>query len=187
MQARAQKTLFKVGDKAVYPAQGVAEVISIEEKDIAGQRQQVLRAAHPRHQPQDHGAGRQRAERRSAAADQREGDPRDLRDPARAHDRFRQPDLEPPLPRLHGQDQDRIGLRRRRGHARPVPPQGREVAVLRRAPHARDRARADRQRDRRRRARRAKKKFRRRSSRSSRPTDRSRSMDRHASVRAQRR
>jgi CarD family transcriptional regulator len=45
MQARAQKTLFKVGDKAVYPAQGVAEVISIEEKDIAGQRQQfyVLR------------------------------------------------------------------------------------------------------------------------------------------------
>ena len=36
---------FKVGDKAVYPAQGVAEVIRIEEKDIAGMRQQfyVLR------------------------------------------------------------------------------------------------------------------------------------------------
>jgi len=36
---------FKVGDKAVYPAQGVAEVISIDEKDIAGQRQRfyVLR------------------------------------------------------------------------------------------------------------------------------------------------
>ena len=30
---------FKVGDKAVYPAQGVAEVIDIEEKDIAGTRQ----------------------------------------------------------------------------------------------------------------------------------------------------
>jgi len=30
---------FKVGDKAVYPAQGVAEVISIEERDIAGTRQ----------------------------------------------------------------------------------------------------------------------------------------------------
>ena len=29
---------FKVGDKAVYPAQGVAEVTSIEEKDIAGKR-----------------------------------------------------------------------------------------------------------------------------------------------------
>ena len=29
---------FKVGDKAVYPAQGVAEVIKIEEKDIAGKR-----------------------------------------------------------------------------------------------------------------------------------------------------
>lgn len=45
MQARTQKPLFKVGDKAVYPAQGVAEVISIEEKDIAGNRQQfyVLR------------------------------------------------------------------------------------------------------------------------------------------------
>jgi CarD family transcriptional regulator len=36
---------FKVGDKAVYPAQGVAEVIKIEEKDIAGTRQRfyVLR------------------------------------------------------------------------------------------------------------------------------------------------
>jgi CarD family transcriptional regulator len=36
---------FSVGDKAVYPAQGVAEVIRIEEKDIAGNRQRfyVLR------------------------------------------------------------------------------------------------------------------------------------------------
>lgn len=36
---------FKVGDKAVYPAAGVAEVIRIEEKDIAGSRQKfyVLR------------------------------------------------------------------------------------------------------------------------------------------------
>ena len=36
---------FKVGDKAVYPAQGVAEVVRIEEKDIAGVRQKfyVLR------------------------------------------------------------------------------------------------------------------------------------------------
>ncbi len=36
---------FKVGDKAVYPAQGVAEVIRIEEKDLGGSRQQfyVLR------------------------------------------------------------------------------------------------------------------------------------------------
>lgn len=39
MQARMQKQEFKVGDMAVYPAQGVAEVISIEEKDIAGNRQ----------------------------------------------------------------------------------------------------------------------------------------------------
>lgn len=38
MQARTDKNAFKVGDKAVYPAQGVAEVISIEEKDIAGNR-----------------------------------------------------------------------------------------------------------------------------------------------------
>ena len=38
MQARTPKPLFKVGDKAVYPAQGVAEVISIEDKDIAGSR-----------------------------------------------------------------------------------------------------------------------------------------------------
>src|SRR5260370_11712409 len=44
MQARTD-VKFKVGDKAVYPAQGVAEVISIEEKDIAGSRQRfyVLR------------------------------------------------------------------------------------------------------------------------------------------------
>src|SRR6476660_10273737 len=44
MQARTD-VKFKVGDKAVYPAQGVAEVISIDEKDIAGSRQRfyVLR------------------------------------------------------------------------------------------------------------------------------------------------
>src|SRR5437016_9156712 len=44
MQARTD-VKFKVGDKAVYPPQGVAEVISIEDKDIAGQRQRfyVLR------------------------------------------------------------------------------------------------------------------------------------------------
>jgi CarD family transcriptional regulator len=35
----SQEVKFKVGDKAVYPAQGVAEVISIDEKDIAGSRQ----------------------------------------------------------------------------------------------------------------------------------------------------
>jgi CarD family transcriptional regulator len=40
-----QEIEFKVGDKAVYPAQGVAEVISIDEKEIAGARQRfyVLR------------------------------------------------------------------------------------------------------------------------------------------------
>lgn len=41
----AQSHQFQVGDKAVYPAQGVAEIVSIEEKDIAGNRMQfyVLR------------------------------------------------------------------------------------------------------------------------------------------------
>lgn len=41
----ATDVAFKVGDKAVYPNQGVAEVIQIEEKDIAGVRQRfyVLR------------------------------------------------------------------------------------------------------------------------------------------------
>jgi len=34
MQSR--KHTFKVGDKAIYPARGVAEVVSIEDKDIAG-------------------------------------------------------------------------------------------------------------------------------------------------------
>ena len=45
MQSRTRPPSFKIGDKAVYPAQGVAEVTSIEEKDIAGKRMQfyVLR------------------------------------------------------------------------------------------------------------------------------------------------
>src|SRR5688500_13517100 len=47
MATIAQRTepRFKVGDKAVYPAQGVAEVIGVEERDIAGNRQRfyVLR------------------------------------------------------------------------------------------------------------------------------------------------
>lgn len=45
MQQAITGTEFKVGDKAVYPAQGVAEVVSIEERDIAGARQRfyVLR------------------------------------------------------------------------------------------------------------------------------------------------
>ena len=47
---------FKVGDKAVYPAQGVAEVVRIEEKDIAGNSAALLRPSHPRHRSQDHGA-----------------------------------------------------------------------------------------------------------------------------------
>jgi CarD family transcriptional regulator len=38
MQGRSD-IQFKVGDKAVYPARGVAEVVKIEEKDIAGSRQ----------------------------------------------------------------------------------------------------------------------------------------------------
>jgi len=38
MQAESD-VKFKVGDKAVYPTRGVAEVIRIEEKDIAGKRQ----------------------------------------------------------------------------------------------------------------------------------------------------
>lgn len=40
-----QEAEFKVGDKAVYPAQGVAEVVSIDERDIAGNLQKfyVLR------------------------------------------------------------------------------------------------------------------------------------------------
>lgn len=44
MQAATQHQ-FKVGDKAVYPARGVAEVVSIEEKDFGGSKKQfyVLR------------------------------------------------------------------------------------------------------------------------------------------------
>ncbi len=45
MQQEQGISEFKVGDKAVYPAQGVAEVISIEEREIAGSKQRfyVLR------------------------------------------------------------------------------------------------------------------------------------------------
>jgi CarD family transcriptional regulator len=41
----AVDTDFKVGDKAVYPSRGVAEIVSIDEKDIGGKRQRfyVLR------------------------------------------------------------------------------------------------------------------------------------------------
>ena len=39
MQARSE-VQFKVGDKAVYPAQGVGEVVRVVELDIAGKRQQ---------------------------------------------------------------------------------------------------------------------------------------------------
>lgn len=44
MQASTE-TKFKVGDKAVYPARGVAEVVSIETKEIAGNKMEfyVLR------------------------------------------------------------------------------------------------------------------------------------------------
>ena len=38
MQAAPLQHTFKVGDKAVYPARGVAEIVSIEEKEIAGSR-----------------------------------------------------------------------------------------------------------------------------------------------------
>ncbi len=37
-QAKVEPS-FKVGDKAVYPAQGVAEVIKVEDREIAGQKQ----------------------------------------------------------------------------------------------------------------------------------------------------
>jgi CarD family transcriptional regulator len=45
VEAKAPADDFKVGDKAVYPARGVAEVVSIDEKDIGGKRQKfyVLR------------------------------------------------------------------------------------------------------------------------------------------------
>jgi CarD family transcriptional regulator len=38
-QATATPVNFKVGDKAVYPGQGVGEVMGIEHKEVAGQRQ----------------------------------------------------------------------------------------------------------------------------------------------------
>ena len=39
MQATQASPNFKVGDKAVYPGQGVGEVMGIEHKEVAGQRQ----------------------------------------------------------------------------------------------------------------------------------------------------
>jgi CarD family transcriptional regulator len=35
---KTQGVAFQIGDRAVYPAHGVAEVVAIESKDIAGQR-----------------------------------------------------------------------------------------------------------------------------------------------------
>ena len=39
MQSTQVSPSFKVGDKAVYPGQGVGEVLGIEHKEVAGQRQ----------------------------------------------------------------------------------------------------------------------------------------------------
>jgi CarD family transcriptional regulator len=39
MQSTQVSPSFKVGDKAVYPGQGVGEVMGIEHKEVAGQRQ----------------------------------------------------------------------------------------------------------------------------------------------------
>ena len=51
MQA-SPEVQFKVGDMAVYPAQGVAEVISIDEKDIAGRGQRQDAKPKARHHRQ---------------------------------------------------------------------------------------------------------------------------------------
>src|SRR5574342_1402064 len=39
IQMSHSSPMFKVGDKAVYPGQGVGEVMGIEHKEVAGQRQ----------------------------------------------------------------------------------------------------------------------------------------------------
>ena len=44
----ASLSTFRIGDRAVYPAHGVAEIVAIESKEIAGQRRDfyVLRVVH---------------------------------------------------------------------------------------------------------------------------------------------
>ena len=56
MQARTD-VKFKVGDKAVYPAQGVAEVDQHRGEGHRRAAPALLRPPHPRHRPQDHGPG----------------------------------------------------------------------------------------------------------------------------------
>ncbi len=132
---------FKVGDKAVYPAQGVAEVIQIEEKDIAGSRQRfyVLRILDTDRKSWCRSPTRRR---RSTSGDKRSRDSRNFRHLERAHHRVRQPDVEPPLPRLHGQDQDGLDLRRRGSAARSLSLVDGQAAFVRRAPAVLDTARS---------------------------------------------
>jgi CarD family transcriptional regulator len=46
--AASLSATFRIGDRAVYPAHGVAEIVAIETKEIAGQRKEfyVLRVVH---------------------------------------------------------------------------------------------------------------------------------------------
>jgi hypothetical protein len=141
---------FKVGDKAVYPARGVAEVVSIEEKDIGGKRQKLLRPSPPRHgrtrswcpvsnaapdrPPEAHGRGSESV--RSSAS-------------SRSRDVIaRHPDLEPPLPRPGREDRHRLDRRGGRGPPGSHPSAHREgPALLQRASDARARPPAPHQGD----------------------------------------
>ena len=57
---------FTIGDKAVYPSQGVAEVIGIEKKEVYGKIQNFYVLRGPGHRPAHPGADRQGGSGRAA-------------------------------------------------------------------------------------------------------------------------
>ena len=103
---------FRIGDKAVYPAHGVAEVTGIETKEIGGKKLSfyILRILENgmRIMVPIKNVGRGRP----ALRVQQERGQRGLRHPEDARSLGRRADVEPSLPRVHGEDQDGLASSR---------------------------------------------------------------------------
>jgi hypothetical protein len=109
---------FKVGDLAVYPAQGIGMVQAIETKSISGGKKEsfyVLRIL-------DTGVTIMIPMGNVEQVGQ---------DSPEQRCRNRPPAVEQALPPVHGQAQVRISFRNRRGVAEPSPSQGREGPLFR--------------------------------------------------------
>ena len=101
---------FKVGEKVVYPAHGVGVIESIQVRNVSGTQRKfymlrILDSDMTIMIPTENvrRVGLRRIIGKDMVA-------QGLQDPARQEGRDRSADLEPPLPRVHREDQDRIVL-----------------------------------------------------------------------------